>query len=79
MMAAHLDKTLQRRKDSDSRTALVEEEEQILKCLGAALIMHWNTIPGKLQREPSTAPAASATQQQTTPLEGADRPFPSQS
>lgn len=36
-MAANIDKTIQRRKDQDNRTALVEEEEQILKCLGAAV------------------------------------------
>ena len=26
-------------------------EEQVLRCLGAALIMQWNTLPSKLQRE----------------------------
>jgi hypothetical protein len=30
---------------------LTEEEEHILRCLGAALIMQWNTLPSKLQRE----------------------------
>jgi hypothetical protein len=29
----------------------VEEEEHVLRCLGAALIMQWNTLPAKLQRE----------------------------
>jgi hypothetical protein len=28
-----------------------EEEEHVLRCLGAALIMQWNTLPRKLQRE----------------------------
>jgi hypothetical protein len=28
-----------------------DEEERILRCLGAAVIMRWNTIPTKLQRE----------------------------
>ena len=28
-----------------------EGEEQILRCLGAAVIMSWSTIPTKLQRE----------------------------
>jgi hypothetical protein len=50
-MAVHIDQTVQRIKDSENRTALAEEEEQILKCLGAALIMRWNTVPTKLQRE----------------------------
>ena len=27
------------------------EEDRILRCLGAAVIMRWNTIPTKLQRE----------------------------
>ena len=32
--------------DAEKRT-----EERILRCLGAAVIMQWNTIPTKLQRE----------------------------
>ncbi len=28
-----------------------EAEERVLRCLGAAVIMQWNTIPTKLQRE----------------------------
>ena len=31
--------------------AVAEIEERILRCLGAAVIMQWNTIPTKLQRE----------------------------
>ncbi|MFZ0422412.1 MAG: hypothetical protein WAL80_06005 [Xanthobacteraceae bacterium] len=31
--------------------ALAAEEERVLRCLGAAVIMQWNTIPAKLQRE----------------------------
>jgi hypothetical protein len=31
--------------------ALATEEEHVLRCLGAALIMQWNTLPRKLQRE----------------------------
>lgn len=33
------------------RNAVAEVEEHILRCLGAAVIMQWNTIPTKLQRE----------------------------
>ena len=33
------------------RKAVAEIEEHVLRCLGAAVIMHWNTIPTKLQRE----------------------------
>ncbi len=50
-MAVNIDKTIQRRKNDDNRTALADEEEQILKCLGAAVLMRWNTVPTKLQRE----------------------------
>ena len=32
-------------------STLAEQEEHVLRCLGAALIMQWNTLPGKLQRE----------------------------
>ena len=31
--------------------ALAKIEEHILRCLGAAVMMHWSAIPTKLQRE----------------------------
>jgi hypothetical protein len=31
--------------------ALAAEEEHVLRCLGAAVIMQWNTLPTALQRE----------------------------
>ena len=31
--------------------SLAEEEEHLLRCLGAALIMQWNSLPASLQRE----------------------------
>jgi hypothetical protein len=34
-----------------SGITLADEERHILRCLGAAIIMQWNTIPTKLQRE----------------------------
>lgn len=34
-----------------SPVALAAEEEHVLRCLGAAVILHWNTIPTKLRRE----------------------------
>jgi rubrerythrin len=34
-----------------ARATVAETEERILRCLGAAVIMQWNTIPTKLQRE----------------------------
>jgi hypothetical protein len=38
-------------KDRLESDALVAEEEHILRCLGAAVIMQWNNIPKRLQRE----------------------------
>jgi hypothetical protein len=38
-------------KEQSSGIVLAEEEERILRYLGAALIMQWNTLPTKLQRE----------------------------
>ncbi len=40
-----------RRKYRDKRDGAPEEEDKILKCLGAAVIMRWSTLPTKLQRE----------------------------
>ena len=36
---------------SRDSSAVADVEEYILRCLGAAVIMQWNTIPTKLQRE----------------------------
>jgi ferric-dicitrate binding protein FerR (iron transport regulator) len=69
-MTVHIDKTIQRRKNYDNRTALAEEEEQILKCLGAAVLMRWNTVPTKLQRELFDYASTIGDLQQTTPLKG---------
>jgi hypothetical protein len=33
------------------RAALAEEEEHVLRCLGAAVIMHWNDLPPNIQRD----------------------------
>jgi hypothetical protein len=37
--------------DRSKCAALTAEEDTVLRCLGAALIMQWNTLPVKLQRE----------------------------
>src|ERR1043166_1940409 len=37
--------------DKADGAGLAADEEHILRCLGAALIMRWNTLPRKLQRE----------------------------
>jgi hypothetical protein len=35
----------------DELAALGKEEEHVLRCLGAAVIMHWNELPANIQRE----------------------------
>ena len=37
--------------DGGDGPPLAEDEEHVLRCLGAAVIMQWNTLPTKLQRE----------------------------
>jgi DUF1680 family protein len=37
--------------DQSRGAALADEEEHVLRCLGAAIIMQWNTLPTTLQRE----------------------------
>ena len=49
-MANNLDKTVHREEVTSAFTA-TEEEGHILRCLGASVIMQWNTLPTKLQRE----------------------------
>jgi hypothetical protein len=52
-LADTFDKTLQAPADArmvDDAT-LAESEEHMLRCLGAAVIMQWSTLPPKLQRE----------------------------
>jgi hypothetical protein len=51
-LADNFNKTLQPLDQKRSiHTALAAEEEHVLRCLGASVIMQWNTIPAKLQRE----------------------------
>jgi hypothetical protein len=35
----------------EARAALAKEEEHVLRCLGAAVIMQWNDLPTKIQRD----------------------------
>jgi len=37
--------------DCSKFVTLTAEEDTVLRCLGAAIIMQWNTLPAKLQRE----------------------------
>jgi hypothetical protein len=70
-MAIHIDKTIQRRKIGDDRTGLADEdEEKILRCLGAALLLRWNTVPTKLQRELFDCASGLGDLPETTPLKG---------
>jgi len=36
---------------AEGEVTLAAEEEHVLRCLGASVIMQWNSIPTKLQRE----------------------------
>jgi hypothetical protein len=44
--------------------------DQILACLGAAVIMRWNTLPKKIQRELFEHAGSIGDLQQTTELKG---------
>jgi hypothetical protein len=37
--------------DVEKRAAIIEEEEHILQCLGAAVILRWNKLPMEIQRD----------------------------
>src|SRR6478672_3478480 len=39
------------REEHNELAFLTNEEEHILRCLGAAVIMQWNDLPTKIQRE----------------------------
>jgi hypothetical protein len=70
-MAIHIDKTIQRRKIGDDRTGLADkDEEKILRCLGAALLLRWNTVPTKLQRELFDCASSLGDLQETGLLKG---------
>ncbi len=61
---------LPRRKRRD-RDAEYPEQENILRCLGAAVILNWNTIPTKLQRALFEAASTIQDSEQTAPLKDA--------
>jgi hypothetical protein len=51
-LANNYDDAVQVAEQDRSRGAvLADEEEHVLRCLGAAIIMQWNTLPTSLQRE----------------------------
>jgi hypothetical protein len=47
--------------DWEKRAALIHEEDRILHCLGAAVIMRWNNLPTEVRRELSRALLRSAS------------------
>lgn len=65
-LADNFDKMVRSRESS----AAAEVEEHILRCLGAAVIMHWNTIPTKLQRELFDTAGSLGDVLKTTALRG---------
>jgi hypothetical protein len=50
-LAHNFEKTLHGSEQEGEAGTLAATEEHVLRCLGAAVIMQWNTIPKKLQRE----------------------------
>ena len=73
-MAVHLDRTVQRRKHGDDGAALAEVEEQVLRCLGAAVIMRWNTVP--FQKEIFDCASSIGNFEQGTPAQGTNSSLP---
>jgi hypothetical protein len=57
-----------RRPDPDAAYA---EQENILRCLGAAVMLNWNTIPTKLQRALFEAASTIQGSARTVPLKNA--------
>src|SRR5215207_8574721 len=60
-MEINVDNTIKRRKLRDIPTHLAEEHT--LRCLAAAVTMHWNAVPTKLQRELFDSASAIGDQQ----------------
>jgi len=56
-------------KPIDSEAA-AKIDEHVLRCLGAAVIMHWSTIPTKLQRELFDTAGSMGDVLQTVTLRG---------
>jgi hypothetical protein len=52
------------------RRTTAEVEEHVLRCLGAAVIMQWNTIPKKFQRELFDTAGSVGDLLQTSTLRG---------
>ena len=57
-------------KARDDMTSLAKEEEHILRCLGAAVIMQWDDLPTTIQRELFEHAIAMGKLQHTAELKG---------
>jgi hypothetical protein len=53
-----------------SSSEMAAEEEHVLRCLGAALLMQWNQIPTEMQRELFDTAGAMGKLQDTAALRG---------
>ena len=56
--------------DRNELAPLTNEEEHILRCLGAAVIMQWNDLPTKIQRELFEHASAMGELNHTAELKG---------
>ena len=56
--------------DWEKRAALIEEEEHILQCLGAAVVARWNDLPTEVQRELFASAVSLKEPLPTTELKG---------
>ena len=57
---------------------LTEEEGRILRCLGASVIMQWNTLPTKLQKELFDNASSVGELLETGGIQTANGPLPTQ-
>jgi hypothetical protein len=57
-------------RDRSNDVSLADEQEHILRCLGAAVILQWNTLPTKLRRELFDNAGSMGELLETAPLRG---------
>jgi hypothetical protein len=67
-LANNYERTVHAADNRNSGSTLAEEEEHVLRCLGAAVIMQWNAIPTKLQRELFDTASSMGSALNTAPL-----------
>ena len=67
----NFDKVIHAPSEAQGESAdLADQEQHILRCLGAAVILQWNTIPTKLQREIFDSAGSMGELLQTSELRG---------